>query len=80
MAGEQDTGISTVQQAQGDEQANAEQHDGEEAHTAQAGNQVVVDLTRVRGIEQPLAERDKQDIGDDNPPQDDRRHKGTGYH
>ena len=78
--GKQDAGISAAQQAQGDEQANAEQHDGEEAHTAQAGNQVVVDLTRVRGIEQPLAERDQQDIGDDNPPQDDCRHKGAGYH
>ena len=62
------------QHAQSDEEAHAEENDGEETQSAQAWYEVVVYLPFIGHIEESLAEGDQQDVGDDDLPE----HNGGG--
>ena len=78
-AGKEQAVRGTVQQqAQGDEQAHAEQDDREEAYAPQTGDQVTVNLAGIGHVEQTLAERDQQDVRNDDLAQDD-CHRQGGY-
>ena len=57
-------------------QAHAEQDDREEAYAPQTGDQVTVNLAGIGHVEQALAERDQQDVRNDDLAQDDCRRQG----
>lgn len=55
-------GLTAVHDAQSEQKQEGEQYGGEKGYASQAGNLRLMDLARVRLVEEVLAEGDKQNL------------------